>query len=218
MRRAFTLIEVNLAMLIMAGGILSIVGLYAFGFRENRQSREDVAATALADSVISPLVMAISATNLKWSVFRQEKNFPDDKGWKQSSVKTVYESPADSAYQCRHDEHEIETPYMDERIDKCGYYESRVLSPECLHLFLHIPTPKQFFCRPYDKQQGNGNVYLRCRAFHSIYGVHLWAGKVEHPLRHLVTDIEYHPHEGCYGYTDEELRDERSEGSESLRV
>ena len=82
MRKAFTLIEVNLAMLIMAGGILSIVGLYAFGFRESRQSREDIAMTAIADTVISPLVMAISATNLKWSVFRAEKNFPDKYGWK----------------------------------------------------------------------------------------------------------------------------------------
>ena len=81
MKKAFTLIEVNLAMLIMAGGVLSIVGLYAFGFRENRHSREDIAATTLADSIVSPLVMAISATNLKWSVFRQEKNFPSDRGW-----------------------------------------------------------------------------------------------------------------------------------------
>lgn len=81
MKRAFTLIEVNLAMLIMAGGILALVGLYAFGFRENRQSREDVAATALADSVLSPLVMAVTATNLKWSVFRNEFNYPDDRGW-----------------------------------------------------------------------------------------------------------------------------------------
>lgn len=82
MRRAFTLIEVNLAMLIMAGGILSIVGLYAFGFRENRQSREDVAATAFADSVISPLVSALSATNVTWSSFRQIKSKPSDQGWK----------------------------------------------------------------------------------------------------------------------------------------
>lgn len=81
MRKAFTLIEVNLAMLIMAGGILSIVGLYAFGFRENRQSREDVAATALADSVMSPLVMALSATNVTWSSFRSLKNYPSDEGW-----------------------------------------------------------------------------------------------------------------------------------------
>ena len=61
MKRAFTLIEVNLAMLIMAGGILSIVGLYSLGFRENRQSTEDVAGAAYADAVLSPLVMALSA-------------------------------------------------------------------------------------------------------------------------------------------------------------
>ena len=82
MRKAFTLIEVNLAMLIMAGGILSIVGLYSFGFRENRQSREDVAATALADSVMSPLIMALSATNVTWSSFRNLDNYPSEYGWK----------------------------------------------------------------------------------------------------------------------------------------
>lgn len=81
MRKAFTLIEVNLAMLIMAGGILSIVGLYALGFRENRQSREDVAATALADSVMSPLVMALSATNVTWSSFRNIGCYPNENGW-----------------------------------------------------------------------------------------------------------------------------------------
>lgn len=81
MKRAFTLIEVNLAMLIMAGGILSIVGLYSFGFRENRQSREDVASAAFADAVVSPLVMAISATNLRWSAFRNIASYPDANGW-----------------------------------------------------------------------------------------------------------------------------------------
>ena len=82
--RGFTLIEVNLAMLIMAGGILSIVGLYALGFRENRQSREDVAATAMADSFISPLVAALSATNVKWTAFKDIGNYPhtgSDCGW-----------------------------------------------------------------------------------------------------------------------------------------
>jgi type II secretory pathway pseudopilin PulG len=81
MKKAFTLIEVNLAMLIMAGGILSIVGLYAFAFRESRQSREDVAATAIADSVISPLVCALSATNVTWSSFRSLGNYPGNNGW-----------------------------------------------------------------------------------------------------------------------------------------
>lgn len=81
MKKAFTLIEVNLAMLIMAGGILSIVGLYAFGFRESTQSREDVASAALADAYVSPLVTAISATNLRWSVFKNVRSFPNDDGW-----------------------------------------------------------------------------------------------------------------------------------------
>ena len=83
MKRAFTLIEVNLAILIMAGGILSIVGLYSLGFRENRQSAEDVASAAYADSVISPLVMAISATNLRWSVFRSIQSYPSEAGWRE---------------------------------------------------------------------------------------------------------------------------------------
>ena len=81
MKRAFTLMEVNLAILIMAGGILSIVGLYSLGFRENRQSVEDVAAAAYADAVISPLVMAISSTNLRWSAFKDIPSFPSENGW-----------------------------------------------------------------------------------------------------------------------------------------
>lgn len=81
MRRAFTLIEINMAMLIMAGGILSVVGLYAFGFRENRQSREDVAATAVADAVVSQLMMAITATNITWDTFKQGYMYPSNEGW-----------------------------------------------------------------------------------------------------------------------------------------
>ena len=103
MRRGFTLIEVNLAMLIMAGGVLSIVGLYMFGFRENRQGREDVAAAAFADAVISPLTMAISATNLKWSVFKNEFYYPGEKGWGEyfntdGIVATDPESKAENAF------------------------------------------------------------------------------------------------------------------------
>lgn len=81
MRRGFTLIEVTLALGIMTVGVFAIVGLYTFGYRESRQSREDVAATALADAVISPLMMAVTATNLKWSVFRKAFNYPSQDGW-----------------------------------------------------------------------------------------------------------------------------------------
>ena len=50
LQRAFTLIEVNLAIFIMAGGVLAMISLYSLGFRESRQSREDVAASAIAES------------------------------------------------------------------------------------------------------------------------------------------------------------------------
>ena len=99
MRKAFTLIEVNLAMLIMAGGILTVVGLYSFGFRENRQSREDVAGAALADAVMSPLIMAISNTNVNWSAFRGEFTFPSD-SWK-SYLDGNYQVSSDPTPQAR---------------------------------------------------------------------------------------------------------------------
>ncbi len=67
LQRAFTLIEVNLAMLVMAGGVLSMVSLYALGFRENRQSREDVAGAVVSESVLNALATALSSRNLKWS-------------------------------------------------------------------------------------------------------------------------------------------------------
>lgn len=73
--------EVNLAILIMAGGILSIVGLYSLGFRENKQSGEDVASSAYAEAVISPLVMAFSATNVTWESFSKIDRASDSYGW-----------------------------------------------------------------------------------------------------------------------------------------
>ena len=81
MKRAFTLIEVNLAIMVMAVGILGIISLYAFGFREERQSREDVASAAYADAVMGPLVTALTATNVKWSAFRKIPDSPGEFGW-----------------------------------------------------------------------------------------------------------------------------------------
>lgn len=105
MKRAFTLIEVNLAIMVMAVGVLSIISLYAFGFREERQSREDVASAAYADAVIGPLVTALTATNVKWSVFRRLPDSPGAYGWghyleNRSTGKVVSnpESLAQSAY------------------------------------------------------------------------------------------------------------------------
>ena len=70
LQRAFTLIEVNLAIFIMAGGVLAMISLYSLGFRESRQSREDVASAALADEVLNPLAIALSSRKLKWSEWR----------------------------------------------------------------------------------------------------------------------------------------------------
>lgn len=82
LQRAFTLIEVNLAMLVMAGGVLSMVSLYAFGFRESRQSREDVAGAVVAESVLNAMVTALSDRNLKWSEWKNFGRLLPGKGWK----------------------------------------------------------------------------------------------------------------------------------------
>ena len=66
MRQAFTLMEVNLAIFIMATGVLGMVSLYSLGFRESRQSEEDVASAGLADEFFAPLVAGLSNTNMKW--------------------------------------------------------------------------------------------------------------------------------------------------------
>ena len=71
MRRfGFTLIEVNLAMFIMAMGTLGLVSLYAFGYRENQQSNEDVRAAAVAEMHLNAMIAALSSTNMTWSAWR----------------------------------------------------------------------------------------------------------------------------------------------------
>ena len=74
-QHGFTLIEVNLAIFIMAGGVLAMISLYSLGFRESRQSREDVAAAVCADAVLNPLVIALSSTNVTWSSWKSMSGF-----------------------------------------------------------------------------------------------------------------------------------------------
>jgi hypothetical protein len=74
-KKAFTLIEVNLAIFIMAGGVLAMISLYSLGFRESRQSREDVASSAVADAVLNPLVVALQSRNLTWSQWKNSLGF-----------------------------------------------------------------------------------------------------------------------------------------------
>jgi len=70
-RKGFTLMEVNLAVFIMAVGVLGMVALYPLGFRESQQSQDAVSGSALADAVLNPMVAALSATNITWTSWRQ---------------------------------------------------------------------------------------------------------------------------------------------------
>ena len=69
-RFGFTLVEVNLAIFVMAVGVLAMCALYGFGYRENRQSEEDVVATAYADSYLAPLVAGLSSPQLDWNAWK----------------------------------------------------------------------------------------------------------------------------------------------------
>ena len=67
LRRAFTLVEVNLAVFVMATGVLGMCSLYMFGFREGRQNVEDVAGLSFADEFLAPLAAGLSQQTVKWS-------------------------------------------------------------------------------------------------------------------------------------------------------
>ena len=80
MRRGFTLVEVNLAIFIMAAGVLAMVSLYSLGMRESRQSVEDVAVAGYADAVFAPLVAKLSATNMTWQGWTSIGRTPQGEG------------------------------------------------------------------------------------------------------------------------------------------
>lgn len=76
MKKAFTLMEVNLAVMIMAFGVLGLISLYSLGYRESSQSREDVEAAALADRNLNALVTMLSSTNMSWSAWNSIGTLP----------------------------------------------------------------------------------------------------------------------------------------------
>ena len=65
-RAAFTLMEVNLAIFIMAVGVLAMTSLYPLGFRESQQARDDGYAAVVADEVLGQLTAALSSRNITW--------------------------------------------------------------------------------------------------------------------------------------------------------
>ena len=66
-RLGFTLMEVNLAIFIMATGVLAMVSLYPLGYRENQQSRDDVWAASEADRIFNQIHAALSERSIKWN-------------------------------------------------------------------------------------------------------------------------------------------------------
>ncbi|NLC80938.1 MAG: hypothetical protein GX748_07115 [Lentisphaerae bacterium] len=69
----FSLIEVNMAVFVMAVGVLSMVVLYPLGMRESRQGQDDLQQSMLADRVLNRLTAALSRPDVKWSAW---KNVP----------------------------------------------------------------------------------------------------------------------------------------------
>ncbi len=83
-RAAFTLMEVNLAIFIMAVGVLAMTSLYPLGFRESEQARDDVRAAVAADEVLGKLTAGLSSRNITWKEWHNAvKNAVDQtpKGW-----------------------------------------------------------------------------------------------------------------------------------------
>lgn len=78
----FTLMEVNLAIFIMAVGLLAMVALYPLAYRESRQSKDDVKAAATADCVLNTLTAALSSRNIEWNDWVQKiGGAVQDHGW-----------------------------------------------------------------------------------------------------------------------------------------
>ena len=64
--------EVNLAIFIMAVGLLAMVALYPLAYRENQQSKDDVKAAAAADCILNTLTAALSSRSIKWEDWQKE--------------------------------------------------------------------------------------------------------------------------------------------------
>jgi len=65
-RAGFSLIEVNMAVFVLAIGILSMAVLYPLGLRESMQSQADLKQSMFADYILNVAVAAASSTNISW--------------------------------------------------------------------------------------------------------------------------------------------------------
>ena len=79
-RSGFTLIEVTLSLFLVTAGVLGLVSLYSFGYRENQQSNEDVRAAAAAETLMNAMTSALASTNMTWSAWCSLGVRPEN-GW-----------------------------------------------------------------------------------------------------------------------------------------
>ena len=66
-RSGFSLIEVNMAVFVLAIGVLSMAVLYPLGLRESIQSQADLKQSMFADYMLNVAVSAACSTNVNWS-------------------------------------------------------------------------------------------------------------------------------------------------------
>ena len=66
-KAGFSLMEVNMAIFVMAIGILSVVALFPLGLRESTQGQADITQAMFADYLLNQAVAAASLTNFWWS-------------------------------------------------------------------------------------------------------------------------------------------------------
>lgn len=91
----FSLIEVNMAIFVMAIGILSMVVLYPLGMRESRQGQDDLQQSMMADHILNKYVAALSRPEITWASWR--------------SVKLPYEKPTRSSIALKTSDYEAKS-------------------------------------------------------------------------------------------------------------
>ena len=65
-KAGFSLMEINMAVFVMALGILGIVALFPLGLREAVQGRADLKQSMFADHTLNQLVAMLSSTEMEW--------------------------------------------------------------------------------------------------------------------------------------------------------
>jgi hypothetical protein len=88
----FSLIEVNMAVFVLAIGVLSIAVLYPLGMRESSQSQGDLHQAMFADAVLNTAVAAASQTNLPWEVWKEGVEY-DPLKWDAKGTETFKDVP-----------------------------------------------------------------------------------------------------------------------------